>query len=70
MLRPCLDVTLRGPSGEQIEAPVPALLDSGADRTTFPVEFAEALGIHLSQCRKEPFDSAGGEAEEFVWMSR
>jgi hypothetical protein len=67
VLRPCLDVILRGPAGNELGASTPALIDSGADRSVFPIEFAEPLGISLAACRAEPFETAGGEAEELVW---
>jgi hypothetical protein len=67
VLRPCLDVILRGPGGSELGASTPALIDSGADTSVFPIEFAESLGISLAACLREPFETAGGEAEELVW---
>jgi hypothetical protein len=31
------------------------------------MEFAGPLGISLAACRREPFETAGGEAEELIW---
>jgi len=51
----------------KLDLPIPALLDSGADASVFPIELAELLGVSLPECRKEAFDSADGDGTEFVW---
>jgi len=66
-LRPCLTIELKGPTGQKLDLPIPALLDSGADSSVFPIELAELLGVSLPKCRKEAFDSADGDGTEFVW---
>lgn len=47
--------------------PIPAVVDSGADSSVFPVEFAGPLGISLEACERAALATSGGEAEEFTW---
>jgi hypothetical protein len=47
--------------------PTPALVDSGADSSMFPLEFAHHLGIDLGSCRREECRTAGGSATQHIW---
>lgn len=42
-------------------------MDSGADSTVFPVEFAEELGISIDACRVLEFEAADHLGTEWVW---
>jgi hypothetical protein len=46
-----------------------AIIDSGADRSTFPTEWAEELGIKLDLtcCEKSTAETAGGRAELWIY---
>lgn len=50
VLQPAISIKVRHPTKDQIY-PVSALLDSGADRTTFPSEWAAVFGIDLDECK-------------------
>jgi hypothetical protein len=58
---------LIGPS--QISVPTFGLIDSGADATCFPLDYARLLGIKLDKCQKETVRTAGGPAPEYIWKS-
>ncbi len=57
---------LRGPSGKDF--PVTGVIDSGADVSLFPADWAEPLGIQIADCQMVPGMSAsGGACEIHVW---
>jgi hypothetical protein len=47
--------------------PTQGIVDSGADSSMFPLEFAEHLGIELASCRREECQTAGGPATQHIW---
>ena len=49
--------------------PVPGIVDSGADYTFLPVPLAAHLGIDLGQCLRQPAQTAGGAADQYVWQA-
>jgi hypothetical protein len=51
------------------QPPALAVIDSGADRSTFPPDWARGLGIELEEgcCEKETAVTAGGETELWVY---
>lgn len=50
-LEPCVPVTFTGPADS---ARTVALVDSGADHTTLPIEFAEPLGVNIAAAEIVP----------------
>jgi hypothetical protein len=60
--RPTVLVSLIGPSGTTLEL---AQLDSGADDCVFPIEFAEEIGIDLSNA---PVGEAAGVGQQPVGL--
>jgi hypothetical protein len=65
-LVPALDIRLRGSNG-RLQPETPAIIDSGADISTFPGEWAKSLGIKLdlSFCEEKTARTAGGPTP--VW---
>jgi hypothetical protein len=59
-LHPAVEVRLLSRSGA--EFPVLALVDSGADCSCFPEEFAEVLGVDLTQCSQNKVHTGNGLA--------
>jgi hypothetical protein len=59
-LHPALEVRLYSRSGA--EFPVRALVDSGADCSCFPEEFAEPLGVDLEECIQQQVHTGNGLA--------
>jgi hypothetical protein len=48
--------------------PTPAIIDSGADRSVFPSEWARRIGINLDEdCQTITTETAGGPSENFVY---
>ena len=56
-LRPALPIVVYHARGR---VPFRALVDSGADYSVLPAQFAPHLGVDLAQCREEPCITAGG----------
>lgn len=54
-------------SGPKAKIPVPGLIDSGADSSMFPIEWAGHLGVDLSSCREEDCSTAGGVVKHHIW---
>lgn len=46
---------------------VPGLIDSGADNSTFPIEWTERLGIDKEACEQAPCNTAGGITTQYIW---
>ena len=42
-------------------------MDSGADESCFPVEYAQTLGIDLKDCDESECRTAGGPTPQFKW---
>jgi hypothetical protein len=67
-LRPVLSIELVRRAGEILE-PTMALLDSGADSTRFPLEWASRLGIDIARdCVDKPSGTAGSKATGFSYL--
>jgi hypothetical protein len=65
--RPVVDVVLQLPNGRR--APIPAIVDSGADDTTVPADWLAAFGIGWTGLKLAPVPTAtgvGGEVEQRV----
>ena len=62
---PIVPVRLHSVAGSP--AVVMALIDSGADCACFPRDWAEPLGINLSECSPRVGVTAGGENEQVWW---
>lgn len=58
-----MEVKLRGPQGA--EFPVRMLVDSGADCSCFPIQFAQALGIDLEECEENSVHTGNGLAKHY-----
>lgn len=59
-LHPAIEVLLEGRNGS--EFPVRALVDSGADCSCFPEDFADVLGINLGECDQSSVHTGNGLA--------
>ncbi len=58
-------ITRRG----SLLTPTLAILDSGADSTTMPIEWAAKLDIDIQcDCVERPCGTAGGEASGYVFL--
>jgi predicted aspartyl protease len=53
--------------GLKAQIPVHAIVDSGADYTFLPRDYAAHLGIDIAQCREEDCETAGGVTKQYVW---
>jgi Aspartyl protease len=66
--RPALPIELVRLDGKVLN-PIRAIVDSGADATTLPIEWARQLGIDVDRdCVREPCGTAGGETTGFVYL--
>jgi predicted aspartyl protease len=63
---PALDIVLTTIQGNELTS-VTALVDSGADCSMFPIEWASKLGIELKDCREEECATAGGPVAHYVY---
>jgi hypothetical protein len=61
---PIVVVEVVGTSGRAI--PVRALVDSGADFSTFPIEMMKPLGLYKSHCHKVDSETASGKAHCYI----
>lgn len=61
---PVVDIEIHGPSGLRLG--VRALIDSGADTTTFPIDMMGALGLKKLDCHKVKSATAAGTADCYV----
>jgi hypothetical protein len=59
-------VLLRSLDGKT-EFPIYALPDSGADRSCFPMAWAEPLGIVLGECDSHVVNTGNGKATHLEW---
>ena len=59
-----MPVIVHGPKGH---IPVPGLIDSGADESCFPVEYASTLGVELDECDESECRTAGGPTKQYKW---
>jgi hypothetical protein len=62
-LHPAVEVLLQRRDGA--EFPIRALVDSGADCSCFPEEFAVSLGIDLEQCQQSQVHTGNGLAVHY-----
>jgi hypothetical protein len=62
---PALSVVVEGPNG--LRLPLTTLLDTGADCSCFPTDFAGQFGIDLKDCVPVPGGSSAGETEYLRW---
>jgi predicted aspartyl protease len=65
---PALDIALVTLEGVELPV-VTALVDSGADCSMFPVEWATRLGIDLDECDENACETAGGTVKSYVYRS-
>jgi hypothetical protein len=65
-LKPAVPMLVRHPSKDQTY-PLSALIDSGADASSFPDEWASALGIDLDECRAVRVKTASGVTYHPQW---
>lgn len=63
-LVPAIPLVVHGPKAK---IPVPGLIDSGADNSMFPLDWAGHLGVDLSACRVEDCSTAGGVVQHHIW---
>jgi len=57
-------VIVHGPNGH---VPVPGLIDSGADESCFPLEYAATLGVDIKECEESECRTAGGPTKQYKW---
>jgi hypothetical protein len=58
-------VVITGPNG--VPRSIIGLVDSGADSSLFPVQWASEFGIDLAQCRDANGSSAAGKTTYYEW---
>lgn len=56
---------MTGPNGKTF--PTTGILDSGADVSLFPADWAEPLGIQIADCEVVAGGSAQGSSDYHVW---
>jgi hypothetical protein len=60
---------LIGINGDILSTRPLAIVDSGCDSTTFPLEWAAWLGInHLTDCLEVPCGTAGGSTTQYLYQ--